>query len=204
MRPSPTGTTVPYNAAFPGGYIQANRHQAFLGYQSIAVMPRIGINWQPFSDGKTVVRGGFGMFSDTFPGLIADDLLEQRSEQLPCRRPWYEPTMALKTGISIPQPRAAVLKPQSRPTQHSRASSKPVEPMPRQPLRLRRTGGLYSAPSFTTTAPSIKYPTYEEYTIAVERKLDSKSTIAVTYAGNHGYHEPVVDGTRNLSSSAPE
>ena len=27
----PTGTNVPYNAAFPGGYIQANRHQAFLG-----------------------------------------------------------------------------------------------------------------------------------------------------------------------------
>jgi hypothetical protein len=198
----PTGTTIPYNAAVAGGYIQAGRHQAFTGYQTVSVMPRISFNYQPFSDNKTVVRGGFGMFSDTFPGLIADDLLSNAPNNF--HAAVYgaalgggavdlniDPSTA-GSGYQIAVQSAAAFQ-TSFNTAGTFASTTAA---------VAAAGGRFSAPSFTTTAPTVHYPTYEEYSLAVERKVGSKSTIAITYAGNHGYHEPVIDGTRNLSSSA--
>jgi hypothetical protein len=197
----PTGTNVPYNAAFPGGYILANRHKAFVGYQSASVMPRIGFNWQPFSDSATVVRGGFGMFSDTFPGLIADDLLSNAPNNFHAAvfgasdggsQNWNLDPATAGSGAQTAIASAAAFQ-KSFATGGTYATTAAA---------VAATGGSYSAPSFTTTAPFIHYPTYEEYSVAVERKIDNKSTVSVTYAGNHGYHEPVVDGTRNLASSA--
>ena len=37
--------------------------------------------------------------------------------------------------------------------------------------------------------------------MAVEQRIDSKSTVSVTYVGNHGYHEPVSNAGTNMSSS---
>jgi hypothetical protein len=36
-------------------------------------MPRIGVNYQ--ATPKTTIRAGFGMFTDSFPGVAADALL---------------------------------------------------------------------------------------------------------------------------------
>jgi Carboxypeptidase regulatory-like domain len=197
----PTGTNVPYNAAFPGGYIQANRHQAFTGYQSIAVMPRLGINWQPFANGKTVVRAGFGMFSDTFPGLIADDLLSNAPNNF--HAAVFGNTLGggpvdLPLTPSTPGSGFAVATASSNAFQ---TSFKNGGTFATTTAAVAAAGGKYSAPTFTTVAPFVKYPTYEEYSFAIERQLDSKTSVSITYAGNHGYHEPVIDGSRNLTSS---
>jgi Carboxypeptidase regulatory-like domain len=196
----PTGTAVPYNAAFPGGYISANRHRSFVGYQKAAIMPRIGFNWQPANDNKTVIRGGFGMFSDTFPGVIADDLLSNAPNNFHAQvigtlagaatSPLLDPTTA-GSGAQIAALSATAFQSQFK-SGGTYATTRAA---------VLAAGANYSTPSFTTTAPFVHYPTYEEYSLAVERKIDSKSTIAVTYAGNHGYHEPVNDGTRNLTNS---
>jgi Carboxypeptidase regulatory-like domain len=196
----PTGSNVPYNAAFPGGYIQANRHQAFLGYQSVSVMPRLGFNWQPLGSGKTVVRGGFGMFSDTFPGLIADDLLSNAPNNFHAAVFGADDGGAVNMFLDPATPGSG--------NQIATASSSAFQTSFKNGGTFATTkaavaaaGGTYSAPNFTTTAPFIKYPTYEEYSLAIEQSIDSKTSVSITYVGNHGYHEPVTDGSRNLTTS---
>jgi len=195
----PTGTAVPYNAAFPGGYIMANRHRSFLGYQKASVMPRLGFNYSP--NGNTVVRGGFGMFSDTFPGLIADQLLSNAPNNF--HATVLGEVAGAATNLNIDPATAG------SGAQIATASASAFETSfanggtyATTKAAVAAAGGAYSAPNFTTAAPFIHYPTYEEYSLAVERKVGNKNSIAITYAGNHGYHEPVEDGTRNLSSSA--
>jgi hypothetical protein len=196
----PTGSNVPYNAAFPGGYIQANRHQAFIGYQSISIMPRLGFNWQPFADGKTVLRGGFGMFSDTFPGLIADDLLSNAPNNFHAAVFGTQGGGAVNLALD-PTTAGSGFGVATASSNAFQTSFKNGGTFATTTAAVAAAGGKYSAPAFTTTAPFIKYPTYEEYSVALERRIDSKSTISVTYAGNHGYHEPVLDASRNLTSA---
>jgi hypothetical protein len=196
----PAGSNVPYNATFPGGLIQANRHQAFVGYQSISVMPRLAFNWQPFTDGKTVVRGGFGMFSDTFPGLIADDLLSNAPNNFHAAVFGTQDGGAVNLALD-PNTAGSGLAVATASSNAFQTSFKNGGTFATTSAAVAAAGGKYSAPTFTTTAPFVKYPTYEEYSLAIERRLDSKSTVSITYAGNHGYHEPVVDGSRNLTSA---
>ncbi len=48
-----------------------------------------------------------------------------------------------------------------------------------------------SRPTVISVEHNIKLPTYEEWSLAVERQVLRNTTIAVTYVGNHTYHQPV-------------
>ncbi len=193
----PTGTAVPYNAAVAGGYISAGRKRALTGFQAYAPMPRIAFNFQPSP--KTVIRGGFGMFTDSFPGVVADDLLSNAPTN------FHAAVLGTVAGGATNLP-VTTSTPGSGPL-IAAASASAFEnsfanggTYATTAAAVAAAGGHYSAPNFTTASNNISYPTYEEYSMAIERRLDQKSSLAVTYVGNHGYHEPVVDATRNLSN----
>ena len=41
------------------------------------------------------------------------------------------------------------------------------------------------------------YPTYEEWSLALEQEVTHQVVLSASYVGNHGYHETVVDGGAN-------
>ncbi|PYX06019.1 MAG: hypothetical protein DMG85_14175, partial [Acidobacteria bacterium] len=60
----------PYNQAIVSG-----QNQVLPNYTAVEWLPRFGFTWTPFGLKNTVVRGGFGLFADSFPGTVADQLL---------------------------------------------------------------------------------------------------------------------------------
>ncbi|MGI8770549.1 MAG: carboxypeptidase regulatory-like domain-containing protein [Acidobacteriaceae bacterium] len=188
-----TTTATPYNQLISSGL-----HQAFPSFQTLAYEPRIGIAYLPFGPGsKTTIRAGFGMFADTLPGLVAGNLLTNA----PSNVQFYlrgkfaiDPTLPNSGAAAAAASNAAFV------SSYSSGASFDT---------LSAAGIGFTAPAFNSTAHHLSYPMYESYNLAVEQQLDRKTVVAVSYVGNHGYHEPVVNdgingyGFGSLPAAAP-
>jgi len=172
---------TPYNQLYSSG-----NEAAFPSLQKIGYEPRIGFSWLPAGVGsKTTVRGGFGLFIDSFPGTVADSILENA------------PTSAIFTTGN------ALLDPSQPGSNNAIAAA----------LNASFTSGFASGgsfnsifgpgnsgPSLLTPASHISYPTYDIYSLAVEHQISRSTALSLTYAGNHGYHEPVVNNSVNAAN----
>jgi len=172
---------TPYNQQ-----IQTGRHQAFHDLQTISYEPRFGFAYQPFGTGsKTTLRGGAGFFSDSFPAQIAGSLLNNapNNVQFYLRGKFLvDPTLPGSGAKAVEDSNAAFVA-----GFHSGASLN----------TLSATVPGFNPPAFTTASRSVKYPTYEEWSLALEQQMPYEIVVSATYNGNHGYHEPVVDGGVN-------
>ena len=178
----------PYNQQFKFG--QTN---AFTSLQAYMVEPRVGFTYSP--DAKTVIRGGFGFFTDVFPGTIADTLLT--NPPLTTAFVVSAPSMALDpsnptSAQSLMSGANATFTSQF----HAGNSSTPC-PTPATPPGalgsancMLATNSNFTLPSFTSVQGYIHYPTYEEWNLQIQRQLGRSDSIQIGYVGNHGYHEP--------------
>lgn len=182
-----TSPTAPYDNTSGNGLISSGLYSGFSDFQKVGYEPRFGFSYAPLIlHSKTVIRGGFGIFADSFPAQIADGLLNNAPGNV---------------GYSfVPGP----------------ASLNPADPTSFQSILTASTaqfraayasgGNLnsiengnpgFTPPSFISPVNHISYPTYEEYNFALEQQLGANTTIGLDYVGNRTYHQPVVNNSVN-------
>ena len=120
--------------------------------------PRIGLAWDPFGNGATSIRAGFGMYYS-----LIDDLAFLVNS-LPPYNSIYGLSGALSSIVPITPGVPLTL------------CTSPGVP----------AGCATYAPQGVQT--NAKTPTVEEWNLAVERELDHSTVLRVTYVGSHGYH----------------
>ncbi len=182
-----SSATTPYNQIILSG-----RHRAFTGFQHVGYEPRIGFAYLPFGPGsKTTIRTGFGMFADAFPGQIAADFLNNAPTNVPFTI----------VGASIGGPALYPLDPTTSGSaeQTAAGSNKAFQAGYAGGATLTSLSAIpgFSPPSITTSSPHVSYPTYEEWSLAVEQEVAKATVVSVSYVGNRTYHQPVQDQSVN-------
>ncbi len=165
--------TQPYNAAITTGLNNAIGNIGAIEWQ-----PRIGFAWQPWgADAGTVVRGGFGLFADNFPIDIASGFLGN----LP-----LNPLFAPSNGLISPAEGNNALSVQAANAQAALQSGFSNGATLAQ---LQAAVPGFQPPTLTTAASPLQNPSYEKWSLQVQRQLWTNAALTVGYVGNKGDHE---------------
>jgi hypothetical protein len=162
--------TTPYNAV-----IQTGLKEAFPSVEPIVPEPRIGIAWNLTK--STVLRGGFGIFSDLYQGLIADRLFTN------------SPAVATFTtssgtvALNDPNSAFAAVANSNNAFRSGFASGATLA----QLQAVVRAG--FNPPNFNTIANELYNPKYYEWNFELQQSLTNKYLLSLNYVGNKGYQE---------------
>jgi hypothetical protein len=177
---APTSNDTAYNQV-----INAGLHQAIDNLQVLGWEPRIGFAYLPFGSGsKTTVRGGFGMFADAFPGVIADDMLNNAPTNVPFTI--YGPAFGGNPNTLVPSDPASAYNVAAS----SAAGFKTGFATGGSFNSISDSVAVFSPPSMINPKANLKYPTYEEWNLALEQQVSRFDSLSISYVGNRSYHEP--------------
>jgi hypothetical protein len=161
---------IPYNQALISG-----QHQAVNSFTTIMWQPRLGIAWTPFGLKNTVVRGGIGLFADTFPGQVADNAA--------LNTPNYNSFTINSLGALAPNVPGSVF------TQAAQTNAAFTT--------VFANGGTvgdlpagFQLPN-VNTVNTVKNPMYAEWNLQLQQGIGANTSITINYVGNHGYHQTV-------------
>ncbi len=175
---------TPYNTTLSAGH-----DAAFPAMEAAVIQPRAGFNWDVRGDGKTVVRGGIGLFSDNFPYLI----VEQQFLSFPNRYFAGVTSGTVATGPGSAQSiaassAAAVLAGFAQGATFNSINT--------------ALGGSFSPPNYVTSPQTFHTARYVEYSMQLQRAITPTDAVIVSYAGNHGFDLFMPNNHLNQSMSA--
>ncbi|HTV15113.1 MAG TPA: carboxypeptidase regulatory-like domain-containing protein [Acidobacteriaceae bacterium] len=161
------------------------KRDAFTSLQKITIDPRIGFTFSPTGHDHTVIRGGFGLFTDVFPATVADSLLNNAP---------LNPEFVNLYSLDDPSQSGNFLQALSATNQafvSGFASGGSAN-------SIAASNSSFTVPNLTNPDANIHYPTYEEWSLQWEQQVGNHTSFTIGYVGNHGYHEPVEDNGVNM------
>src|SRR5579863_2541010 len=169
----PTGAT-PYNQT-----IQTGVSQAIPSFTTLAWQPRLGFAWSPTLLKDTVLRGGIGLFMDTFPGQIADSI----SSNTPVLNQFPQVIF----GNIAPQQVANGGNIFSTASISNTALTEGFfngSTLAQIQTAAAAAGGVFAAPGFNNVS-SIRAPEYWEWNFEVQHAIGGNTSVNINYVGNH-------------------
>jgi hypothetical protein len=124
--------------------------------------PRFGFAYRPFSDTKTVIRGGYGLFFDSSETREIDD-----------------------SGDLYPFVIRTSLTPTAQPTIPKLTNQLFVPQSTLAPVTVASQGGQFIAVIISEHPIN---PYVQQWSLSVERELMPNTTLEVNYVGNKGTH----------------
>jgi hypothetical protein len=170
--PDPTATLdTPYNATIATGY-----SNAFNSLELVVVQPRFGFAWDTTGQGKSVLRGGVGLFADEFPGALIENQYLTFPEL-------YAPTVEAGN---------VALGPGSAPS-YAQASYNVIKTGFAQGLSANQlaaaqpAGVPFFAPNHYLSPNHMVNAKYLEWSLQMQQQVGQSDAVILSYVGNHGY-----------------
>ncbi len=175
---------APYNTL-----IQTGRSQALFNFQAIQWEPRVSFAWSPFGSAtgmwksNLVVRGGVGIFYDTFPGQIADNM----ATNPPLVNAFFAGTSGTCPGFLSPNQAGDLIDCASAANTAFNTA-------------FNSGGNSVAVPPSIVTATRHNFgPQYQKWSLQIQKSFGANDSIDIGYYGNHGIHEVVVNPSLNAS-----
>jgi len=183
-------SNVPYNQI-----LQLNNRTALLGLTNIEWAPRFGFAWQPFGRQRnTVIRGGIGIFWNSFPGQVVDNI----SENPPLAQTFTVGSGAQPLPISTAESNNLI---KSAATSNAAFLSGFTSGLTESEIAATVPG--FAKPSVNYVNPFTNAPQYQKWSLEVEQGIGKDTSVTLGYSGNHGIHEPVQNSALNAYSPTP-